>query len=73
MLWMLLITAQRPYGSKAHDEDKVPAAGSVQNIAANLKMLNGGNGASQGQHPPAEFCDMFVTCTRFELNQNVVL
>ena len=73
MLRVLLITAQGLYGSKAHDEDEVPAADIVQNIASSLQMLNAGNGGSQGQHSSAELSYVFVVGIFLEFDQNVVL
>jgi hypothetical protein len=73
MLRVLLITAQGLGRSKAHDEDEVPAAGIVKNIASNLEMPNAGNGGSQGQHSAAELTDVFVAGAFPEFDQNVVL
>ena len=73
MLRVLLIAAQDLCGCKAHDEDEVPTAGIVQNIASNLQMRNAGNGGSQGQHSSAELSDVFVAGAFLEFDQNVVL
>jgi hypothetical protein len=73
MLRVLLITTQGLRGSKAHDQDEVPAAGIVQNIVSNLQMLNAGKVGSQGQHSFAELSNVFVAGACLEFDQNVVL
>src|SRR4051812_25498883 len=73
MLRVLLITAQSANVGETHDQDEIPAARIVQNVASDLQGLDTGNAAFQSQHSFTELCNVFIADALVVSNENIVL